>query len=203
MTKRTRYEQLQDLIHTDTDECLPWEGQTDKRGHGCLNHDGKTWSVEKLILEQTQGPRPKGKVTVLCPENVLCCNPRHLSYGERPAPQQRDMQRYNENRLERVYGGMNAQEREWTKSQPCTFCGAKEAVSRWASGCPHHHDRLTTKCSQCWMFNSCDKCHSLIKQYTKLKHVPKARNPERVERILDAYQDEYDFPEFILDHYDL
>ena len=112
---------------------------------------------------------------------------------------------YNENRLERVYGGMKADERDRMKALPCTFCGYHIATRRWGTGCPHHdHDEITEHCSQCYLFNSCAYCHRSAHRYAELEdgHVPWARHPERIANMLWLYSDELQFPEHIMDHYD-
>ena len=112
---------------------------------------------------------------------------------------------YNENRLERVYGGMKADERERMKAQPCCFCGAKKATRRWGTGCPHHdHDVVTAHCSQCYLFNSCSFCHRNAQRYAELEdgHIPWARHPDRIASMLWLYSDEMEFPEHIMDFYD-
>ena len=118
-----------------------------------------------------------------------------------PRPPKQDF--YNETRLDRVYGGMNHDERERIKAQPCTFCGKPRATRRWATGCPHHHDEITEQCSQCYMFNSCAYCHRNALRYAELQpgHVPWARHPERIKNMLWLYSDEMEFPEHILDYY--
>ena len=112
---------------------------------------------------------------------------------------------YNENRLERVYGGMKQDERDRLKAQPCTFCNYHIATRRWASGCPHHDDEVTAQCSICYLFNSCSFCHRTAHRYAELEdgHIPYARHPERIERLLWLYSDELDFPSHIMEHYDV
>ena len=118
-------------------------------------------------------------------------------------PKRPKQSEYNENRLERVYGGMKQDERERMKAQPCHFCGAARATRRWGTGCPHHHDEVTAQCSQCYLFNSCSMCHRSAESYTRLEdgHVPYARHPDRIESLLWLYSDLMEFPEHIMEHY--
>ena len=61
-----------------------------------------------------------------------------------PKVYERDQPKYNETRLERVYGGMKADEREAMKKLPCTLCGYYHSARRWGTQCPHHHDEITS-----------------------------------------------------------
>ena len=137
------------------------------------------------------------------------CNRKHTAQGlcntHYQQMKKQGENKYNETRLERVYGGMKADERERIQAQPCTLCGYRKARRRWGTGCPHHHDEITKQCSQCYLFNSCSACHRTAQDYAELEdgHIPQARNPERIEAMIWLYSDVMEFPQHILDHYDV
>ena len=112
----------------------------------------------------------------------------------------------NEQGLSCVWGGLNAHERQTLKAHPCIFCGNPKASPRWAPGCPHHqHLKQTRQCIHCWLFNSCRACNAIIYDYRKLKpgHVPESHVSEKVEQILWMTHEVENYPEHILEYYDL
>lgn len=81
------YRWLQEVVETDTDECVPWPFGVDNAwGYGRLTIKGRRYMATHVALELDGRPRPHieghhGAVALHSCDNPPCCNPRHLRWG--------------------------------------------------------------------------------------------------------------------------
>lgn len=76
------YDELLDMIDTDTDECIIWPYGDNGKGYGQVRCNGKDQLTHRLALELTKGPPPHPSMQAChgpC-HNRACCNPKHLSW---------------------------------------------------------------------------------------------------------------------------
>ena len=78
----TNYDLLQQLIDTDTDDCIEWPKGRFKKGYGALWHEGKTKRAHRLALHLAKGapPHPSMQACHGPCNNPACINPKHLSW---------------------------------------------------------------------------------------------------------------------------
>ena len=78
----THYELLQELIATDTDDCIIWPMALTEKGYGRLWHEGKMNRAHRLALHMAKGEPPHPSMHACHGEchNRACINPRHLSW---------------------------------------------------------------------------------------------------------------------------
>lgn len=70
-------------VDNDTEDCILWPYNTNKRGYGYIWLDNRSQGVHVLACERRHGPRLSGThaahVPVIC-HQPACFNPRHLSW---------------------------------------------------------------------------------------------------------------------------
>ena len=82
METMTSYELLQQLIDTDTDDCIIWPKSMSGVGYGSVWHEGKAHNTHRMALELAEGAPPHPSMQACHGEchNRACVNPRHLSW---------------------------------------------------------------------------------------------------------------------------
>ena len=77
-----QYDELRDMIDTDTDECIIWPYGRNGKGYGKLEVAGKTRNAHRLALELAKGvpPHPSMQACHGPCRNRACINPKHLSW---------------------------------------------------------------------------------------------------------------------------
>ena len=78
----TNYELLQQLIATDTDDCIIWPRKLTRKGYGQVSKDCKTYNANRIALHMAKGAPPHPSMQACHGEchNRACVNPKHLSW---------------------------------------------------------------------------------------------------------------------------
>ena len=65
-------------------DCWLWQGAKDRHGYGQIRRSSGLYSTHRVMCEAEHGPAPPGKPFALhsC-DTPACCNPKHLSWGNR------------------------------------------------------------------------------------------------------------------------
>lgn len=64
-----------------TDGCWKWTARRDRKGYGCIKHNGNSTLAHRVSWELHNGPIPAGLHVLHKCDNPECTNPEHLFLG--------------------------------------------------------------------------------------------------------------------------
>lgn len=87
---------LENVLASDSQDCILWQHSKDRKGYGRLYYQGRTCAAHRVICILRHGVPPKGTEAAHSCGNSSCVNPNHLRWATR-AENHRDKRAHGTN----------------------------------------------------------------------------------------------------------